>query len=126
MKSYLDELNLLLMVDFRDMIDILVHFVYTGGRDFLVIQFFFSILTMSDILLTLMCITLVDGYFGLKKKKIYKLQYMYVQTKKLLNHWFLWAKLMSSLRKFYTRHHDCVDRYEISVSQIIMDMFHLS
>ena len=41
------------MVDFRDMIDILVHFVYTGGSDFLVIQFFFSILTMSDILLTL-------------------------------------------------------------------------
>ena len=113
------------MVDFRDMIDILVHFVYTGGSDFLVIQFFFSILTMSDILLTLMFITLVDGYFGLKEKNN-KLQYMYVQSKKLLNQWFLWAKLMSSLRKFYTRHHDCVDRYEISVSQIIMDMFHLS
>jgi hypothetical protein len=30
------------------------------------------------------------------------------------------------LRKFYGRHHDLVDRYEISVSQMTMDMFHLS
>jgi len=32
----------------------------------------------------------------------------------------------SSLRKFYGRHHDLVDRYEISVSQITTDMFHFS
>ena len=42
-------------------------------------------------------------------------------TWKLLN-----QRLKSSLRKFYGRHHDLVDRYEISVSQMTTDMFHLS
>ena len=37
-------------------------------------------------------------------------------TRKLLNQEFLLAKLISSLRKFYGRHHDLVDRYEISVT----------
>ena len=37
-------------------------------------------------------------------------------TRKLLNQGFLLVKLKSSLRKFYGRHHDLVDRYEISVS----------
>jgi hypothetical protein len=32
----------------------------------------------------------------------------------------------SSLRKFYGGHHDLVDRYGISVSQMTMDMLHLS
>jgi hypothetical protein len=32
----------------------------------------------------------------------------------------------SSLRKLYSRHHDLVDRYGLSVSQITTDMFHLS
>ena len=32
----------------------------------------------------------------------------------------------SSLRKFYGRNHDLVDRYGISVSQMTTDMFHLS
>jgi hypothetical protein len=45
-------------------------------------------------------------------------------TRKLLNHGFLIAKLKSSLRKSYGRHHDLVDRYGISVSQMTMDMFH--
>jgi hypothetical protein len=36
------------------------------------------------------------------------------------------VKLKSSLRKLYGRHHDLVDRYGISVSQITTDMFHLS
>ena len=40
-------------------------------------------------------------------------------TKKLLNQGFLIVKLKSSLRKFYGRHHDLVDRYGISVSQPI-------
>ena len=31
-----------------------------------------------------------------------------------------------SLRKFYGRHHDLVDRYEKSVSQMTTNMFHLS
>jgi hypothetical protein len=34
--------------------------------------------------------------------------------------------LKSSLRQFYGRHHDLVDRYGISVSQMTTDMFHLS
>ena len=47
-------------------------------------------------------------------------------TRKLLNQGFLLVKLKSSLRKFYGRHYDLVDPYGISVSQMIMDMFHLS
>ena len=39
-------------------------------------------------------------------------------TRKLLNHGFLFVKLKSSLRKFYGRHHELVDRYGISVSQM--------
>jgi len=45
-------------------------------------------------------------------------------TRKLLNQWFLLVKLKSSLRKFYGRHHDLVDRYGISVSQMTTDMLH--
>jgi hypothetical protein len=47
-------------------------------------------------------------------------------TRKLLNQEFLIDKLKSSLRKFYGRHHDLVDRYEIYVSQMTTDMIHLS
>jgi hypothetical protein len=36
------------------------------------------------------------------------------------------VKLKSSLRKFCGRHHDLVNRYGTSVSQITTDMFHLS
>jgi hypothetical protein len=47
-------------------------------------------------------------------------------TRKLSNQGFLLIKLKSSLRMFYGRHHDLVDCYGISVSQMITDMFHLS
>ena len=47
-------------------------------------------------------------------------------TRKLLNKGFFLVKLKSSLRKFYGRHHDLVDRYGIYVSQMTTDMFHLS
>ena len=47
-------------------------------------------------------------------------------TRKLLNQMFLLVKLKSSLRKFYGPHHDLVNRYGISVSQMTTDMFHLS
>ena len=47
-------------------------------------------------------------------------------TRKLPNQWFLLVRLKSSLLKFYGRHHDLVDRYVKSVSQINTDMFHLS
>jgi hypothetical protein len=40
-------------------------------------------------------------------------------TRKLL------VKLKSSLRKLYDRHHDLIDHYGISVSQMTTDMFHL-
>jgi hypothetical protein len=46
-------------------------------------------------------------------------------TRKLLNQRFPLVKLKSSLRKFYGRHHDLVDRYGISVSQMTTDVFHL-
>ena len=36
------------------------------------------------------------------------------------------VKLKLSLRKVYGHHHDLVDRYGISVSQMTTDMFHLS
>ena len=45
-------------------------------------------------------------------------------TGKLLNQGFLLVKLKSSLRTFYGRHHDMVDRYGISVSQMTTDIFH--
>ena len=47
-------------------------------------------------------------------------------TRKLLNQGFLLVKLKSSLRVFYGRHDDLVDRYGISVSQMTTDIFHLS
>ena len=48
-------------------------------------------------------------------------------TRKLLNQGFLLVKLMkSSLVKFYDRHHDLVNRYGISVSQMTTNMFHMS
>jgi hypothetical protein len=47
-------------------------------------------------------------------------------TRKLLNQGFILVKLKSSLRKFYGRHHDLVDRYGISVSKMSTDMFHRS
>ena len=38
----------------------------------------------------------------------------------------MWQNIWRLIRKFYGRHHDLVDRYGISVSQMTMDMFHLS
>ena len=47
-------------------------------------------------------------------------------TRKLINQGYLLVKLKSSFRKFYGRHHDLVDCYVISVSQMTADMFYLS
>ncbi len=47
-------------------------------------------------------------------------------TRKLLNIGFLLVKLKASPRNICGRHHDLVDRYGISVSQMTTDMFHLS
>jgi hypothetical protein len=51
---------------------------------------------------------------------------VYYCIRKIVHAGFLVVKLKSSLRKFYGRHHFLVDRYGISVSQMTMDMFHLS
>jgi hypothetical protein len=48
---------------------------------------------------------------------------VYIATRKLLNQGFLLARLKSSLRQFYGRHHDLVNRYEISVSQMTTGIF---
>ena len=45
-------------------------------------------------------------------------------TRKLLKQGFLLVKLKSSFRKLYGHHHDLVDCYGISVSQMTTDMFH--
>ena len=39
---------------------------------------------------------------------------------------FIGVKLKSSLRKFYCRYHNVVNRYGISVSQMTSDMLYLS
>jgi hypothetical protein len=46
-------------------------------------------------------------------------------TRKLLDQGFLLVKLKSSLRKFYGHHHDLVDCYGVSVSQMTTDMLHI-
>jgi hypothetical protein len=40
----------------------------------------------------------------------------------LLKQGFAAPGLTSSLQSFYDRHHDLVDRYEISISQMTMDL----
>ena len=47
-------------------------------------------------------------------------------TRKLMNQGFLLLKLNPTLRKIYALHHDLVDRYGISMSQLTTVMFHLS
>ena len=44
-------------------------------------------------------------------------------TNKLLNQGFLTKRLKSSLGKFYGRHHDFIDWYEVTVSQMTKDLF---
>ena len=43
-------------------------------------------------------------------------------TKKLLRQGYVAPSLKSSLQKFYGRHHNLVDHYEISISQMTMDL----
>jgi hypothetical protein len=45
---------------------------------------------------------------------------------KLLKQGYFVPMLKSSLQKFYVRHHDLVDHYEISISQMTMDLFILT
>ena len=43
-------------------------------------------------------------------------------TQKLLIQGYVAARLKSSLQRIYSRHHNFVDRYEISISQMTMDL----
>ena len=42
---------------------------------------------------------------------------------RLLRQGYIQPKLLSSLRKFYGRHHELVDRFQVSVSQMTTDIF---
>ena len=46
-----------------------------------------------------------------------------ILTNKLLKQGFVAQRLKSSLQKFFGRHHELVDRYETSVSQMRTDLF---
>jgi hypothetical protein len=44
-------------------------------------------------------------------------------TQKLLKHSYVAPRLKSSLQKFYDRHHNLVDRDELSISKMTMNIF---
>ena len=48
---------------------------------------------------------------------------VHLLTQKLLNQGYVAPRLKSSLQKLLGRHHDLVDSYEISISQMTMDLF---
>jgi len=56
-------------------------------------------------------------------KYSYFLDITQLLTKELLMQGYVTLRLKSSLHKFYGRHHDLVDRYEISISQMTMNRF---
>jgi hypothetical protein len=43
-------------------------------------------------------------------------------SQKLLSQGYVQPLLKSSLQKFYDRHHDLVDRYDVSISQMRLDI----
>jgi hypothetical protein len=45
-----------------------------------------------------------------------------LRTQKLLKEDYIAPMLKSSLQKFYGRHHNLVDRYEISIFQMTMNL----
>ena len=44
-------------------------------------------------------------------------------SQKLLSQGYVQPLLISSLQKFYGRHHDLIDRYDVSISQMKLDIF---
>ena len=44
-------------------------------------------------------------------------------TQKLLSQGYQKTKLVASLKKFYGRHHDLVNPYNVAVSRIVSDVF---
>jgi hypothetical protein len=92
--------------------------IYINIERFLIIEYVSSIssfkslnFTPQDYICKMATIDIVEAERG-RQNLIYQ-KYNYV-------------KLKSSLRTFYGRHHDLVDRYGISVSQMTTDWFHLS
>jgi hypothetical protein len=49
-----------------------------------------------------------------------------VLAQKLLKQGYLAARVKSSLQKLYGLHHNLVDRYEISISEMTMDLFKMT
>ena len=46
-----------------------------------------------------------------------------LMTSKLLNQGYLRTRLIATYKKFYGRHHDLIDKYNMSISQMIIDIF---
>ena len=46
-----------------------------------------------------------------------------VLTTKLLSQGYQKTKLVATLKKFYERHHDLVNLYNVAVSRIVCDVF---
>ena len=46
-----------------------------------------------------------------------------VLTQKLLSQGYQKTKLVATLKKFYGRHHDLVNPYNVAVSRIVSDVF---
>ena len=46
-----------------------------------------------------------------------------VLTTKFLSQGYQKAKLVATLKKFYVRHHDLVNPYNVAVSRIVSDVF---
>ena len=46
-----------------------------------------------------------------------------VLTTRLLSLWYKKTKLVATLKKFYGRHHDLINPYNVSVSRIVSDVF---
>ena len=46
-----------------------------------------------------------------------------VLTTKLLSQGYQKTKLVATLKKFYGRHHDLVNPYNVAVSRIVSDVF---
>jgi hypothetical protein len=62
----------------------------------------------------------------IKHKITYQAIKLYIGVIRKRTQEFLLAKLTSALRTFYGCNHDMVNRYGVSVSHMIRDIFHLS
>ena len=88
------------------------------------------VLTYVDIYFLSFRATALSCVFTISSKTLVFLYLDRSFTEGLLLTWilcgFLVVMLKSSLRQFYCRHHNLVNRYGISMSQMATDMFHVS